>query len=209
MSEWVFLARDTEDRVQFPPTSEVPECFEGQHMWQMGSKLETPWLLYFHSALAFQVYTASQMETEKKCVWNFLKSSLNVLNANNCTSAWWNLCTNIVNEGTTHSNSHYGYFLQFKHKSTECLFTLCQKVRNGWAAISFPLWLSLFILIFLTLTPFLKIVFIVFHPKVCKCIMYNIREVHVYFRTEGPQSFKCHIWNGEVLEARVTVGFHP
>lgn len=68
-TEWVFLARGTEDRVQFPPTSEVPERFEGQHMWQMGSKLEAPRLLYFHPALSLQVYTVSQMETErKKCV---------------------------------------------------------------------------------------------------------------------------------------------
>lgn len=57
-----------EDRVQLPPTSEVPGRFEGQHMWQMGSKLEAPCLLYFHSALSLQVYTMLQMGTEKKCV---------------------------------------------------------------------------------------------------------------------------------------------
>ncbi len=41
---------------------------------------------------------------------------------------------------------------------------------------------------------FLKIVFIVFHPKVSKCIVRNIVEVYLYFWTEGaPPSLKSHI----------------
>lgn len=66
MSIWcVFLARDMEDRVQLPATSEVPGRFEGQHMWQMGSKLEAPCVLYFHSALTLQLYTIVQIKKRK------------------------------------------------------------------------------------------------------------------------------------------------
>lgn len=69
------MARDIEDRVRLPATSEVPGRFEGQHMWQMGSKLEAPRVLYFCSALNLQLYTVIQIKTRKKSTAKLKKSS--------------------------------------------------------------------------------------------------------------------------------------
>lgn len=78
-TEWAFLARDVEERVQLPPTSEVPGRFEGQHMWQMGSKLETLCLLYFHFTPSLQLYTpVLQMEKEKKCLYVYVCEKLDI-----------------------------------------------------------------------------------------------------------------------------------
>lgn len=62
-TEWVLLAGDIEESMRFPPTSEVLERFEGQHMWQMGSKLEAPWLL-----LGFSIFTLLSLSPSLHCI---------------------------------------------------------------------------------------------------------------------------------------------
>lgn len=127
--------------VWFPLTSEVAERFEKQHMWQMGSKLESPWLLHFHSALSLQIYAASQMEAEKKC------AKLNVYNAFSATVIFSTLYINLLS-----------VFLHFAKRSEKDVLP------------------SLFLILFI------KIIFIMFHLKVCKCIIYSVGEVHVRIR---------------------------
>lgn len=104
--------------MQFPQTSEVPEHFEGQHMWQMGSKLEAPWLLYFHSDLSTPSLHCITDGGNKT-----LKSPLrtNIL----CFTVVRSVSEQFPSKLTTTIN-----FSNSLNKSTESPFTLCHKVGN-------------------------------------------------------------------------------
>lgn len=122
---WVVLTRDSEDRAQFPSTSEVPERFEGQHMWQMDAKLEAPSLLYFHSVSPFPSLHCGVRWRKKENVCEINYKSVNIsIKVLIVTIPLWSIWFHVWN----HTKSRLLCFSGIFNKLTECSLTVLWKV---------------------------------------------------------------------------------